>query len=491
VRIFGEIARPATYEMIAGETLADLLRNAGGFEATASRQRILIDRIVPPEERTATGRDRVTIDVASAALTNSTGPAIPLQDGDVVHVFPIAERVRNRIVVEGNVFQPGAQGLSPGMRLSDALRRAGLKPDTYLGEVLVTRLRSDSTRLQLRAALADTTGTVVNDLPLQEDDQIRVFSVTSFRPDRYVSIGGAVRRSGRVLYRDGMTLRDLVLLANGVQEGAYLKEAEIARLPEDRSGGRTATTIRVPLDSTYLFERGPDGRYVGPPGVPVPAGGAPEVTLKPYDNVLIMRQPDWSLQRTVVLLGEVKFPGAYALTNKTERLSDLIKRAGGLTDEAYADGIVFMRRDNNIGRVGVELTNALRRYTSADNLILRDGDRISIPPYNATVTIRGEVNAPSTVAYIRGKGIDYYVGAAGGPTPKADEDHAYVTQPSGKLETVKSHAFLPDEMPKPRPGSVVTVPPNDGVQRRDWLPLLTGLAQILGSTVAIIVAVTR
>jgi protein involved in polysaccharide export with SLBB domain len=276
-----------------------------------------------------------------------------------------------------------------------------------------------------------------------------------------------------------------------VQEGAYLKEAEIARLPEDRSGGRTATTIRVPLDSTYLFERGPDGRYVGPPGVPVPAAGAPDVPLRPYDNVLIMRQPDWSLQRTVVLLGEVRFPGAYALTNKSERLSDLIKRAGGLTEEAYADGIVFVRRDNNVGRVGVELTNALRRYTSADNLILRDGDRITIPPYNATVTIRGEVNAPSTVAYIRGKGIDYYIGAAGGPTPKADEDHAYVTQPSGKLETVKSHVFLPDEMPKPRPGSIVTVPPNDGVTKRDWVPLLTGLAQIIGSTVAIIVAVTR
>jgi protein involved in polysaccharide export with SLBB domain len=491
VRIFGEIARPATYEMVAGETLADLLRNAGGFEATASRQRILIERILPPEERTAAGRDRVTIDVASSALAGTAGPAIPLQDGDVVHVFPIAERVRNRIVVDGNVFQAGAQGLTPGMRLSDALRRAGLKPDTYLGEVLVTRLRSDSTRVQLRATLADTTGAVVNDLPLQEDDQIRVFSVTSFRPDRYVSIGGAVRRSGRVLYRDGMTLRDLVLLANGVQEGAYLKEAEIARLPEDRSGGRTATTIRVPLDSTYLFERGPDGRYVGPPGVPVPAAGAPDVPLRPYDNVLIMRQPDWSLQRTVVLLGEVRFPGAYALTNKSERLSDLIKRAGGLTEEAYADGIVFVRRDNNVGRVGVELTNALRRYTSADNLILRDGDRITIPPYNATVTIRGEVNAPSTVAYIRGKGIDYYIGAAGGPTPKADEDHAYVTQPSGKLETVKSHVFLPDEMPKPRPGSIVTVPPNDGVTKRDWVPLLTGLAQIIGSTVAIIVAVTR
>ena len=137
---------------------------------------------------------------------------------------------------------------------------------------------------------------------------------------------------------------------------------------------------------------------------------------------------------------------------------------------------MFIRRDNNIGRVGVELSNALRRYESADNLILRDGDNIFLPPYNAVVTIRGEVNSPSTVAYIRGKGIDYYIGAAGGPTTKGDEDHAFVTQPSGKLETVKEHFWLPDQMPKPRPGSVVTVPPNDGRPKRDIVPLITGLA---------------
>ena len=105
---------------------------AGGFKATASRQRVLIERILPPAERTATGRDRVTIDVSSSALDGVGGPAIPLQDGDVVRVFPVAERVRNRIFVDGNVFQRGAQGLSPSMRLSDALRHAGLKPDTYL-----------------------------------------------------------------------------------------------------------------------------------------------------------------------------------------------------------------------------------------------------------------------------------------------------------------------------------------------------------------------
>ena len=492
VRILGEIARPATYEMEPTETLADLLRAAGGFRATASRQRVLIERILPPAERTATGRDRISMDVTSSALAGVAGPAIPLQDGDVVRVFGVADRVRNRIAVDGNVFQRGSQGLSPNMRLSDALRHAGLKPDTYLGEVLVTRLRPDSTRIQLRATLADSTGAVVNDFALQEDDQIQVFSLTTFRPVRYVTIGGAVRRSGRMLYREGMTLRDLVLLANGVTEGAYLKEAEVARMPEDRSGGRTATTIRVPLDSTYLFERGPDGRYIGPPGIPVPSGGAPDVPLKPYDNVLIMRQPDWALLRSVSIQGEVKFPGVYPLTSKTERLSDLVKRAGGLTNEAYADGIVFLRRDNNIGRVGVELSSALRRYESADNLILRDGDNISIPPYNAVVTINGEVNMPSTVAYIRGKGIDYYIGAAGGATQRGDDDHAFVTQPSGKLETVKEHFWLPDEMPKPRPGSVVTVPERDTTTpKRDIIPIITGLAQIIGSTVAIIVAVTR
>jgi protein involved in polysaccharide export with SLBB domain len=493
VRIVGQVVRPATYELRGAETLADLLRNAGGFRATASMQRVLVERIVPAAERTGAGRDRVTIDVSSSALLASTAAAtaVPLQNGDVVRVFAIAERVRNRIAVEGNVYQAGMQGFTPGMRLSDALRRAGLQSDTYLGEVLVSRLRPDSTREQLRATLADTTGQVINDILLREDDNIQVFSLTTFRPQRYVAIGGAVRSGGRFPYREGMTLRDLVLLANGVQESASLTEAEIARMPETRAGGRTATTIRVPLDSSFLFERGPNGEYQGPPGVSVPSARVPDVPLKAYDNVLILRQPGWTLQRTVVLQGEVRFPGAYALTTKSERLSDLIQRAGGLTDEAYADGIVFTRRENGVGRVGVELSSALRRYESADNLILRDGDNISVPPYNAVVTIRGEVNAPSTVAYVRGRGIDYYIGAAGGPTPKADEDHAYVTQPSGKLETVRTHLFLPDAQPKPRPGSVVTVPERDLTNRRDNVALLTSIAQIIGSTVAIIVAVTR
>jgi polysaccharide export outer membrane protein len=490
-RIVGEIVRPATYELKGDETLNDLVTYAGGFKATAARQRLLIERIVPAGDRAIQGADRVTIDVSANGVSDGV-PATPIRNGDVVRVFPIAERVRNRIAVTGNVYQPGAQGLDRGMRLSDALRKAGgIQPDTYLGEVLITRLRSDSSRIQLRASLADTAGHVIDDPALQEDDSIRVFSISTFRPERFVYIGGAIKSSGRYAFREGMTLRDLVLLANGLQESAYLKEAEIARLPENRDGGRTATTIRVPLDSTYLFERKANGDYPGPPGIPAASSGAPSVTLRAYDNVLVLRQPNWELQRTVTLVGEVKYPGAYALKSKSERLSDVIARAGGLTEEAYADGIVFNRSQGAIGRVGVELSQALRRYDSSDNLILRDGDMITIPAYNAVVTIKGAVNMPSTVAYVRGRSLDYYISAAGGPSATGDEGRAFVVQPSGKLESVRRRLLVPSSLPEPRPGSVVTVPEKDPNDRKDYTAIVGSVAQILAATVAIVIALKR
>jgi protein involved in polysaccharide export with SLBB domain len=131
------------------------------------------------------------------------------------------------------------------MNISDAIRLAGgPKADVYLGNILVTRLRPDSSRIQLRAAFRDSTGAVVGDFPLQEDDEIQVFSLTNFRPERYVAIGGAVKKGGRFPYRQGMTVRDLILLGGGLEESAYLREAEIARLPDDRTGAATAMTLR-------------------------------------------------------------------------------------------------------------------------------------------------------------------------------------------------------------------------------------------------------
>ncbi|HVE80284.1 MAG TPA: SLBB domain-containing protein [Gemmatimonadaceae bacterium] len=488
VRIYGEVTRPATYELREGETLADAIRMAGGFTPTAARRRVQIERIVPAAQRVESGRDRVVLDVASDEFAEGTGPALPLQAGDVVRVFPVANRVRNRIVVSGSVWTPGSQGYRPGMRLSEALRGAGgLKPDTYLGQVLIARLKSDSTRVQLRAQLRDTSGAAFDDVALQEDDEIRVFSVTEFRPERYVAISGAVRDGGRFPYREGMTMRDLVLLAGGLEESAYLGEAEIARLPENRADGVTARTFRVPLDSSYLFERGADGRYVGPLALALSNGKMPDAQLEPYDNVLILRQPDFELQRTVWIGGEVRFPGRYALVRKTERLSDIIARAGGLTSEAYPDGAVFYRQRNRIGRIGLDLPEVLRDADARDNLLLQDGDSITLPRYSGVVTVTGAVNSPVTLAYVPGRDIDFYVHSAGGPAVSADLGRAYVTQPNGKVESVRRRPFLPDGSPQPKAGSTVFVPEKSPAAGANFQAIALTTAQVLAALVSVLI----
>lgn len=490
VEIRGEILRPAIYELKEGETLADLVRMAGGFGAAASRSRVQIERVLPPQERTGEGRARVVVDVAMSPRSTDA-PAFELEAGDVIRVFPVSERVRGRIIVNGNVWQPGPIGFAPGMMLGQALARAGgIKPDTYLGQVLVTRLMPDSTRRQLRGALRDSTGVMSDDLPLQEDDEVRVFSRTEFRPTRFVVISGAVRSPGQHEFREGMTLRDLVLLAGGLQQSADLRAAEIARLPDSRDNGTTATTVRVPLDSTYLFERSRDGRYLGPPGIQVPAASAPEVSLDPYDNVLILQQPGWELLRTVHVGGEVRYPGRYTLTRSNEKLADVLRRAGGITAEGYPEGIQFIRTRDNIGRIGIDLPRVLRDQRHRDNLLLEDGDSLHLPRYNPVVNVGGAVNSPVAVAYVPGRDLGYYIRAAGGPSRNADNGRAFVLQPNGSVESRGRSLFLFRSEPTPRAGSVVTVPAKDPADRRDFAATATLLSQLLASLVAVI-AITR
>ncbi|MBC7788852.1 MAG: SLBB domain-containing protein [Anaerolineae bacterium] len=331
---------------------------------------------------------------------------------------------------------------------------------------------------------------MINDLLLSEDDEIRVFSISEFRPTRYVAINGAVRKSGQYPFREGLTVRDLVLLAGGLDQSAYLNEAEVARLPESRSNGITASTFRVPLDSSYLFERGPDGKYLGPPGLPAASGPNPDVTVQPYDNVLIMRQPSWELQRTAAIAGEVRFPGRYTLKTKTERITDLIARAGGLTKDAYADGVVFLRPGG--GRIGIQLSDVLRSSRSHDNLPLQDGDSLHIPRFNPVVNVQGAVNSPVSVTYSPGKSIEYYIRAAGGPTVRADVKRAYVTQPTGKVEARVAHFLLPDGIPTPHPGSTVVVPNRDPLDKpADFLGNLGTITQVLTGVVTLIIALRR
>ncbi|HEX6433087.1 MAG TPA: SLBB domain-containing protein, partial [Gemmatimonadales bacterium] len=484
VKVAGEVTRPAVYEVLPEETLGDLLEFAGGFGPAAYQTRVRIHRILPPESRSGT-RARVVVDVAPEQLAGGTVPAVPMAPGDSVTVLSIADRLRGYVNVRGNVWVEGQVGYRPGMKLSEAIRLAGgPKPDVYLERILVSRTNEDSSRVQLRSAFADTTGRVANDLVLQEEDEIRVFSRAAFLPTRYVTVVGAVRNPGRVPYREGMTMRDVVLLAEGVTEDADLREAEIARRDATEDPGTLAQTIRVRLDSTALASGGTDGVPLTPPH-PGGAAGVPDIPLKPYDNVLIRRQPGWETQRLVYLTGQVKHPGRYALKTKTDRLRDLVQRAGGLTDQAYAGGIYFYRMyrpglqpaetqpprldqqaqpgtdslpRGYVERVGIDLPKVLKDDDARDNLILVGGDSIHIPEYNPIVMVQGTVNSPGAVPYSPGKSLDWYVDAAGGYTQLSDSKHTYVTQPNGKRQGVKRRVVLADGVPKPQPGAVVFVP---------------------------------
>jgi protein involved in polysaccharide export with SLBB domain len=516
--VTGEVVRPATYELKAGEGVREAIRAAGGFKPTALASRVQIVRIVPPAERTVGGGDRTVVDVTASGPSIDAFPAVEIRGGDELRVFPVASRVRGRITVDGHVWTKGQQAFVAGMKLSDALRAAGgTQPDAYLGQVSITRLQPDSTRIQLRAVLRDTTGAVVNDLALADDDVITVYSLTNFRPRRFVAIGGSVKVSGRYPYNEGMTLRDLVLAAGGLVEGAWIREAEIARIPASFYGGVTAQTVRVPLDSSYLAQSASG-----------PTTTSREVTLQPYDNVLIMQQPDFSLPRSVVITGEVRYPGRYALRTKSERLSDIVQRAGGLSEEAASDAAYFARAraltaferasgdgaaaaatparggartgaeagaakesakgfDTTVApvmrsRVGVDLRAALARPKSDDDLLLFDNDSLHLPMQRTTVEISGAVNAPSIIAASSGRSINYYVRAAGGASLTGDAKRAYVIQPNGKIQARRQILWVVTLNPTPRPGATVVVPvkgADDGDLQR-----LTATIQIVAQTVA-------
>jgi protein involved in polysaccharide export with SLBB domain len=514
-KLAGEVTRPAIYELRSGETLRDLIQFAGGFGPAAYQARVRIHRILPPDTRGPGGRARVVVDVGADQLAGGDVPAVPVSAGDSVTVLAVPQRVRSYVTVKGNVWVEGQVGLTPGMKLSDAIRVAGgPKPDVYLDRILISRTNDDSTRTQLRSSFADSTGGVSEDLPLQDQDEVQVFSRAAFLPQPYVTIVGAVRNPGRVPFRRGMTMRDVVLLAQGVTEDADLTEAEIARREASGDPGALAKSIPVPLDSARITPGSGRSDLASEPAT----GGVPDVTLMPYDNVLIRRKPGWESQRLVYLTGQVKHPGRYALHSKTERIGDLIQRAGGLTEQAYPGGIQFYRsygpghkpvngppepivqpadapRDTLPRgfreRVGIDLPRALKNRKAPDNVILTAGDSINIPEFNPVVIVEGSVNSPGPVVYTPGKSLDWYVNAAGGYAQNGDDRRAYVTQPDGKREAVKRRAVLADHVPKPKSGAMVFVPVRRAQEQPSNLAgVLSVAAQVLSAIVTIVV-VTR
>jgi protein involved in polysaccharide export with SLBB domain len=493
VYVTGEATQPGAYQISSLGTVLTALYAAGGITDRADMRQVAVRRA---------GQPIATLDLYDYLLRGDTKSDVRLETGDVVFVPAHGLRAQ----VTGAVSRPAVYAIKPAETLADLLRAAGgFRPDAALKRVTVFRYLPAAERRQpslargavdVALAPADSGDARVGDvavppLALEDGDSVVVDPLPPLAAQYTVVIAGMVNKPGIFPWRAGMTLRDLMLLGRGPRIGAYLKEAEIARLPADRSAGQLATTIRVPLDSTYLIDRDSLGRYIGPPGPSFPAGGTPEAPLQPFDNVLILRQPDFDYQRTVAVTGEVRYPGVYSLRTKKDRLSDVITRAGGLTPQAYPDGIRFVRAQNEVGRINVDLVRALRDTGTSANLVLQPGDSIYIPEYQPSVKVSGAVNSPGSVLWRRGANLDYYLSAAGGFAQRADKGAVSVRFANGEVRTRRGGLFG-GGAPRPGPGSEVFVPAEDPtVHKTDYVALFGAIAQILASAVTIAVVATK
>lgn len=490
--IDGGVIRPAIYEVRDGESLADLVSAAGGFNAEAALERVSISRVLPAAARRPDEPQRVIVDVPLLTTPRVGVPAFPLEAGDEVQVFTVPLDRAATVELRGAVYQPGVYGWRSGVRLSEVVGLAGgFKPAVYPTIAHIDRLNAaDSTRFLLRVELpADSSESWEGDVELVEFDIVTVFGRESLREPREVSIAGMVNKPGTVSFSDGMTVRDLILMSGGLKDGASLDSVEVARLPVDRTGGQLARILRFPLDSTYLFEpRGSSYRFL--PGPKTLASGAPEVPLEPFDRVTVFRQPEFELQRQVEIRGELYSPGSFSLRRKDERMSDLVRRAGGLLATAYAPGARLERSQFELGRVDIDLQAALEEPGGPADIILQPGDVLSVPEYNPVVRVEGAVVSPTSVQYQEGKSLRYYIANAGGWTRTSDRARVSVRAANGSAQSVRQFLVW-RRYPDVGPGSVILVGAKPEPEPLDITGVLAATAQILASTVAIIVVATR
>lgn len=493
--ISGGVIRPAIYELKDGESLRDLVASAGGFRPDAALQRLSISRVLPPVLRRPDEPEQIVVDVPllqSGVSGIAAVPSVPVEPGDEVRVFVVPAARGAVVELEGAVYYPGTYGWRDGMRISDVVRLAGgFKPAVYPSIAHIDRLNpSDSTRYLVRVALPADSGAVwPQDVPLMEFDRITIFGRESLREPRVVTLSGMVNRPGTQPYSEGMTVRDLLLMAGGLRDGASLDSVEVSRLPSDRSKGTLANIRRFALDSTYLFEpKGTSYRFL--PGPEVRAGGTPEIVLEPYDRVTVFRQPEFEFQRQIEVLGEVVLPGAYSLRRKDERLSEVLRRAGGLLSTAYAAGARLERTQFGLGKVSIDLAAALARPGSEADIVMQPGDTIFVPEYNPIVRVEGAVASPTSVQYRRGASLRFYVQNAGGWSRTSDKGRVSVRQANGSASSVSRLLFF-RRYPKVGPGSTIFVSARPEPEPLNVTAVLSATAQILASTVAIIVIATR
>lgn len=386
LEVFG---RSLFRRLTAGETLGDAHSYAGGLQAEAVARRVQVDRILPPGER-RNGVDRVLVDVDVRDLEKAGEGGVPLRDGDLVQVFAVSEERRHRVVVTGQVRQPGVYEWNQGTTLWDLVDRAqGFDERAYTPRAHIFRLNPDdgSRRLIRTELLADSTGRPVPDVVLSDRDSVVIFSLERLKNPEFVTIDGFIERPGVYPLAEVMTLEDVILAAGGLIRGASISEAEVARFPV--SGARTDTTamvLHVPLEaaaSSGGTAGGEAGRTKSLPAVEVAASRMPswtpradEFTLRHGDRIFVRKAPGYALARQVKVTGEVLIPGTYVLTSRQERLTDVVGRAGGLTREGFAPGFQLLRRGTV---VPTDLERALKHPKSRYNVVLEPDDSLHVP----------------------------------------------------------------------------------------------------------------
>lgn len=462
--VVGKVIRPAIYELKAGEGLGALVTMAGGLRFDADVRRVHVERIVPFDQRRAYDRDLLDLDVHVASAPELLSSTHAMANGDIVTIQNIIGLHENRVVIAGSVNKPGPFQFIPGMTVSSLVRAAdSLKRSTFVKRATLYRmqanLRMEVIGFDLEQAMK---GDPANDLALQNEDSIVVYTYDQFHPQQQVSIFGAVRRPGHYVRHDSMTVADLVMAAGGLEEGAMRTGWELARL--DTQDVKTYTRLmKIGGDDEYWRNDGGKG-----------------VHLEDFDVLSIPSDPRFSTLKFVRVTGYVTYPGTYAIQYEGERLAEIFRRAGGLRPGAYLQGSRLIRKFNNAGLIPLDFKLALGDASSRDNVVVYDGDSINVAYTEDVVYVSGEVYVPSPVLYEEGKGLSYYIDQAGGYKEEAEDDNTVVFLPGGKKW----------ERGEISPGSTILVPRK--IEKEDkTLPIIRDLATILASLAAITVALVQ
>jgi len=480
VNITGKVKRPMFYEMKTTESAATLLRYAGGFTGDAYTKAIRINR--------KAGAGYSVFSVGEFDMNN-----FKLMDEDSVSVDSTIVRYQNMVEIKGAVFRPGMYQVGGNISTVKALveAAAGLTEGAIGQHAVMHRMKADRTLEVLSVDIFGILEGTTPDVPLKNEDVIYIASREENEALKTVSINGEVHYPGTYKYADNETIEDLIIQAGGPTEAASLVKVDVAR----RISNPNAMEADDQIAQTFSFKLTPNFEIQG----------QPDFTLKPFDEVYVRRSPNYTEQQNVIIEGEVQFEGTYALSNKGQRLSEVITQAGGLTKRAYPEGTKLLRlmtpeeRDQmevmlrtaqrNSGNdsidvkklmtnanypVGIELDKALQNPGSDDDPILREGDRIIVPRYDGTVKINGEVLYPNTVRFKEGKNAKYYIDLAGGTTSTAKKSQTIIIYMNGLVAKA-------DRKHKPRPGCQIVVPTKRkgrGLGLAEWMTIGSSTASI-------------